>query len=55
MPFTVMDLESSWNKQSPGIRIVINESGHAMLEVPFVPGNFHAEDTFGSQRVGLII
>ena len=33
MPFTVMDLESSWIKQYPGIRIVINESGHAMLEL----------------------
>jgi hypothetical protein len=32
MPFTVMDLESSWIKQSSGIRIVINESRHAMLE-----------------------
>jgi hypothetical protein len=33
MPFTVMDLETTWIKESPGIRIMIADDRHAMFEL----------------------
>ncbi len=33
LPFTLMDLESTWIKEHPGLRIMLDPPGHLMLEL----------------------